>query len=182
MVTAFFGDFMKIAIIGYSGAGKSTLAKELGVHFSSPVLHLDQVNFIANWEPRKKAEALALVQEFMRQENWVIDGNYTSLCQKERLQEADLILFLEYNRFLCFWQALRRFWQFRGTVRDSAAPGCVEKMDWEFIRWILYDSRTAQRKEHYRQIAASYPQKLIAFKNRKDTQRFLENLQTEQRS
>lgn len=167
---------MKIAIIGYSGAGKSTLAKQLGELFALPVLHLDRVNFAPDWQQRDKAVSQAEVREFMQQDGWVIDGNYRGLYQKERLQEADLVIDFQYNRLLCFYQALHRRIQFHGKVRDSSAPGCVEKMDWAFIRWILYDGRTAQRKAHHRQIALSYPDKIVILKNRKDLNRFLMQL------
>jgi adenylate kinase family enzyme len=85
---------MKIAILGYSGSGKSTLAKKLGAQFDIPVLYLDTVQFEANWIERDRGEALALVSAFMRRESWVIDGNYESLMQNERLMLADYILFL----------------------------------------------------------------------------------------
>lgn len=91
---------MKIAVIGYSGAGKSTLAKQLGEYYGLPVLFLDCVQFTAGWQLRDREEALSLVDAFMKQDGWVIDGNYRQFFQARRLEEADRILFLNFSRFI----------------------------------------------------------------------------------
>ena len=73
---------MKIAILGYSGSGKSTLARELAALHGLPVLHLDTVMFLPNWQERPQDEQLAIVQDFMDSyKSWVIDGNYSNLLQ-----------------------------------------------------------------------------------------------------
>ena len=41
---------MRISIIGFSGSGKSTLAKKLSVKLNIPVLYLDKVLYLKNWE------------------------------------------------------------------------------------------------------------------------------------
>lgn len=56
---------MKIAVLGYAGSGKSTLARALGELYGIPVLHLDRVQFTPNWQERDRAEALAMVHDFM---------------------------------------------------------------------------------------------------------------------
>lgn len=83
---------MKIAVLGYSGAGKSTLSRELGKRYGCPVLHLDQVQFEAGWIERDRGEALSQVEQFMSQESWVIDGNYSAFLQERRLEEADCVI------------------------------------------------------------------------------------------
>lgn len=76
---------MKIAILGYSGSGKSTLARTLSNHYKVPVLYLDTVQFLPNWIERDKDEGMQLVLEFMKNDSWVIDGNYSKFYQRERL-------------------------------------------------------------------------------------------------
>ena len=85
---------MKIAVIGYSGSGKSTLSRQLGEVYGIPVLHLDTVQFCADWQERDREEARAMVAAFMQRDAWVIDGNYRGFFQEERLGQADRILFL----------------------------------------------------------------------------------------
>ncbi|EPZ58560.1 ATPase associated with various cellular activities family protein [[Clostridium] sordellii ATCC 9714] len=67
---------MKIAIIGYSGSGKSTLAKQLSTYYKIPVLFLDKVKFLPNWVDRGLDDSRLMVQDFMKNDSWVIDGNY----------------------------------------------------------------------------------------------------------
>ena len=47
---------MKIAILGFAGSGKSTLAKTLSELTGAPVLHLDNVQFLPDWEIRPPEE------------------------------------------------------------------------------------------------------------------------------
>ncbi len=166
---------MKIAILGYSGSGKSTLATWLGRQYGLPVLHMDQVQFLPGWQERPRPEALALTARFMEQENWVIDGNYTQFYQKERLAQADRILILQFGRFSCLWRALRRWMQYRGRSRESMAEGCPEKIDAEFVRWILFDGRTKEVRDHYRAIARQYPEKVTILRDQRQLDQFYQS-------
>ena len=69
---------MKIAVIGYSGAGKSTLAKTLSDIYGCPLMYLDTVQFLPGWAERPKKDGIAIVDRFMENKDWVIDGNYPS--------------------------------------------------------------------------------------------------------
>ena len=145
---------MKIAILGLSGSGKSTLAKQLGSFYHAPVLHLDAVHFLPGWVERVPGEEEQLVTSFLdTHSSWII--------------------VLAYNRFLCLWRVIRRWWANRGVVRDSSAPGCMEKIDAEFVWWVLYQGRTPARIAGYRQIARQYPEKFILIQNPRQLARFL---------
>ena len=76
---------MKISIIGYSGSGKSTLAKKLSEIYNCPLLYLDTVNYKSGWEERNRDECKDIVEKFLKNDSWVIDGNYKSFLQKIRL-------------------------------------------------------------------------------------------------
>ena len=165
---------MKIAILGTSGSGKSTLAKTLGARYQAPVLHLDAVHFLPGWVERTTEDESRIVRAFLDEHgSWVIDGNYTKTCYTRRLEEADQILILSFNRFACLWRVFRRWWENRGAVRDSSAPGCKEKLDAEFVWWVLYQGRTPAKLAGYRRIAQQYPQKCVLIQNQKQLARFL---------
>lgn len=164
---------MKIAVLGYAGSGKSTLARRLGELYGIPVLHLDRVQFTPNWQERDRAEALALVRKFMDQPQWVIDGNYAKFEQERRLKEADQIVFLNFSRLNCLFRAYKRYFTFRGRTRPDQADGCDEKMDLEFVWWLLWEGRTRQRREKFQRILETYPQKTVVLKNQKGLDRFL---------
>ena len=162
---------MKVAVIGYSGSGKSTLAKKLGRIYQCPVLHLDRINFEPGWRERDPEDARRTVSGFLDEngENgWIIDGNYSGLCQERRLKEADLIVFVDFPRRICLWQAMRRYVMYRGRVRDSIADGCEEKMDLPFLMWILRNGRSRKYKNRYREIQECYPEKTLVIRNHKE--------------
>lgn len=99
---------MKITLLGYSGSGKSTLAAYLSKAKQIPVLHLDTVQFIENWQEREYQEALVIVKNFMLQNSWVIDGNYTKFYQEERLAEADQIILLLFSPLVSLRRVINR--------------------------------------------------------------------------
>lgn len=166
---------MKIAVIGYSGAGKSTLSQALGKCLALPVLHLDTVAFLPGWQERDPEEGQKLVQAFMSQPGWVIDGNYKKLLQERRMQEADWIVFLNFPRRVCFRQAFSRYLQNRGRTRESMAEGCPEKFDLEFAFWILFGGRTRRVRQGYREICERYRGKTRVCCSRGEVYALLQN-------
>ena len=169
---------MKIVIIGYSGSGKSTLAGALSRHYSIPKLHMDTLQFQPGWIDSDRDLMERQMKQFLSQhKDWVIDGNYSWCCYEERMEQADHIIFLNFSRWNCFFRAWKRYCRYKGRVRESMAAGCPERFDWEFIRWILWDGRTKNAKERYRNIRSTYPDKFISLKNQKELDAFLKTIQ-----
>lgn len=164
---------MKIAVMGYSGAGKSTLAKALSERTGAPLQYLDQVQFLPGWVLRDRAEARALASAFLEQESWIIDGNYAVFHQERRVREADFIVYLDFPRGVCLLQALKRYVQHRHTIRESAADGCVEKLDREFLLWILRDGRSAETRAFYDSLIAANRDKMVILRSRREVAEFL---------
>lgn len=118
------------------------------------------------------------MKQFLSQhKDWVIDGNYSWCCYEERMEQADHIIFLNFSRWNCLYRAWKRYRRYKGRVRESMAAGCPERFDWEFIRWILWDGRTKNAKERYRNIRSTYPDKFISLKNQKELDAFLKTIQ-----
>lgn len=138
---------MKIQIIGYSGAGKSTLAKRLAEHYQIPYLYMDSVKFYDNMQERSVKHQNTVVKEFLEQnESWVIDGNYYDIAE-ERYELCDEIYFLDYSRWFCLKEALKRFLKGHNRFRESL--GCVESFDMSFFWWIVYEGHTPYwQREH----------------------------------
>lgn len=167
---------MKIAVIGYSGSGKSTLARALGERYGVPVLHFDTVHWAPGWQERDKAEVHQIAREFIEQPEWVIDGNYTKYEYQRRMAEADTIIFLDFPRLSCFVRAWKRYFRFRGVTRADMADGCAEKMDAEFVWWLLWKGRTRQRRESFQEVVEQYPEKTVVLRRQRDIDRYLEGL------
>ena len=169
---------MKIAILGYSGSGKSTLAKRLGELYGIPVLHLDAVEFLPNWVKRELSEKKRIVADFMRDnDGWVIDGNYSKLFREERLEQADMIVMLLFDRFSCLRRVIKRYRTFKGRTRPDIGDGCAEKLDAEFVRWVLRDGRTKSKKADYNAIREKYLDKVAVLKNQRQLDDFLRRLE-----
>ena len=168
---------MKIAILGYSGSGKSTLTAILAKKYGIDVLHFDAVHFLPGWVIRDRAEKERIVEDFLNSHtSWVIDGNYTKLSYERRLEEADLIIMLLFNRFSCFYRAYRRYKTYSGTTRPDMAEGCPEKFDREFAKWILWDSRKKKARDRYKEIGKEYSDKVIVIKNQKQLDQYINSL------
>ncbi len=163
---------MRIAVLGYSGSGKSTLAAALSRRYQLPLQHLDQLQFLPGWIERDRDEASAAAHAFLQQQNWVVDGNYHTFAFEERLEKADCIILLQFSRLACLLRIIRRFLQFRGRVRDSAAEGCMEKIDFAFLRWILWDGRTKEIRQRFRAVFERYPDKTTRIRNQRELSAF----------
>ena len=168
---------MKIQIIGYAGSGKSTLARKLGEFYNIPVIHLDNVKFYGNWQERTNEEQTAILQDFLdKNEDWVIDGNYSKICP-QRFEQSDVTIFMNFNRFFCFWSAYKRYRKHRFAPRESCP--CNDKFDRAFKNWILFNSRTKARREKiYDNYNKTSGQKYM-FKHRRQVNKFLESLEKE---
>ncbi len=60
--------------------------------------------------------------------------------------------------------------------RESMADNCSEKLDIEFIKWILLDGRSKEKKEQYAETIRKYNQKIVILKNKKETASFLKEI------
>lgn len=128
-------NFKKILIVGCGGAGKSTLAVEMGNKFKLPVVHLDKLHWLPNWQMRPSDEFDMLLEDQLKKDEWIIDGNYDRTFEL-RLRYADLCIFLDYDTQLCLQSVLERVEKYKGTSRPDMTEGCNEQADEEFIEWI----------------------------------------------
>ena len=173
---------MKIAIIGYSGSGKSTLAQKLAEHYGIKALHLDSVHFLPGWVEKDLADEQREVEAYLdANDSWVIDGNYTKLSYERRLREADMIIMMLFNRFACLKRVTMRYLRFRNSSRPDMGEGCNEKLDAEFISWVLWRSRKKGPRSRYRATRERYAGKVTVVKNQKQLDALYIKLEEEQR-
>lgn len=163
---------MKICIIGYSGAGKSTLADILGKKYSLPVLHMDATFWYGDWQCRTREEQTQIVENFLNDnpDGWIIDGNYAKICL-ERFSQCDAVYFLNYNRLVCLKQAIKRYKKYKGCVRPDCP--CLEKLDAEFIFWLLIKDRTRKRRQIFKRLLSLSAGQKYIFKNRSQLEKHL---------
>jgi adenylate kinase family enzyme len=124
--------YERIVIIGSPGAGKSTLAQKLHVFLDIKVFHLDRYFWLPGWKERPITERIAIQQALVQEKRWIIEGTYLD-SSDARLNAADTIIFLDMPVWLCMWQSIKRFIQYRNKQRADLAEGCREKLHWPYI-------------------------------------------------
>ncbi|HEY0122778.1 MAG TPA: AAA family ATPase [Rhizobium sp.] len=126
----------RILVIGCSGGGKSTLSQKICARLDLPYVSMDREFFwLPGWVKRDKAEERALIAAKVAEERWLIDGTAPSSFDL-RLPRTELVLWVRMPRWLCMWGALSRAVRWLGRSRPDMAPGCPERIDWEFLRYI----------------------------------------------
>lgn len=172
-------DIKKIMIIGFSGAGKSTLACELANRLGILPTHLDSLHWLRGWKEDTLENKIKKLSPVLERDSWVIDGNYSNLLYIQRIDDADMIIYLDFNRFLCFKRTVLRTIKYRGQSRPDMTEGCPDKMDFEFAKWVLYGGRKKREKtlrmlDDVKQI---YPEKQVyILKRPKQVEEFLNTL------
>ena len=164
---------VKIAVIGYSGSGKSTLARKLSAMTGAEVLHFDSVYWMPGWEHRSREEMRAIISGFLdRHDDWVIDGTYSKICFERRMAEADRIVLLQFSALSCLWRVWKRYRTHKGCTRPDMGEGCTEKLDAEFVRWVLRKGRTGEAEAVFRQVRDRYPSKVVLIRNQRQLERY----------
>jgi len=123
----------RIAIIGLPGSGKSTFAAKLGAELDLPTHHLDKHMFTAGGKKRNKQEFIAIQQEMLDQDAWIIEGCSTSTFEM-RFAKAQTILYFRPSRLLCLFRALKRRFFPDNTLCDTA-EGCSKVFTWEMVKY-----------------------------------------------
>ena len=165
----------RVLVIGSGGSGKTTFVKALAARTGLPVIHLDQLYWHPGWVKTPDEEWDRIILELSRGDAWIMDGNYGRTLPT-RLAAADTIVFLDLPRVVCTWRILKRQLRYFGRTRPDAAPGCPERLTWEFVSWVwTYRSRRRpgilQRLERLRD-----GKRVIQFRSQADVDRFFEQL------
>lgn len=129
------GGMNRIAIIGCSGGGKSSLARRLAAKTGLPVVHLDVLFWRPGWTESDDDSFRARLTQSLEGGRWICDGNFSRVGDLH-FAGAELIVWVDQARGLCLRRALWRAIRERGGTRADMAPGCEEKIDFQFLRYI----------------------------------------------
>lgn len=164
----------RVIIIGCGGAGKSTLARQLGECLGLPVVHLDKLFWQENWTHLSKEAFDAVHADVVQEPRWIIDGNFGRTMQP-RLERCDTVIYLDYPRWQCMLGVCKRILTTYGRTRPDMGPGCKERIDWAFLKWVWNFNRN-HRQRIYALLAEATHAKVMILKNRKEGRQFLENI------
>jgi adenylate kinase family enzyme len=112
---------MKVFVTGNAGSGKSTLGKELAANLGIEYVTLDKIVWKEGWQKAPDDEKKREISRLLSRDSWVIDG-----VSDEVLQAADLVIFLDYPRRVCFYRALKRNSRYLFSSRPELPPNCPE--------------------------------------------------------
>ena len=93
------------------------------------------------------------------------------------MEEADVIIMLLFNKVSCLYRVTKRYLKYKNKTRPDMSEGCKEKLDLEFIKWILRDGRTKESRERYQGVLARYPNKTVVIKNQRQLDAVQEHIQ-----
>ena len=160
----------KVIVIGCPGSGKSTFSKALHDATRLPLYHLDMMKWNADGTTVPKSTFMERLDQALKQESWIIDGNYASTMEL-RMQFCDTVFFLDYPTDICIAGIKSR----KGKERTDIPCATLEDEDHEFVEFIRnYNSvsRPAVMKLLHKY---SY-KRIIIFKNRSDANEFLSGI------
>lgn len=133
----------RVLVVGSGGAGKTTFSDELGTRTGLPVVHLDRHFWKPGWVATPIDEWRARQEVFVAPDAWILDGNYSGTLDV-RLARADTVVLLDMGRFRCLWRVAKR--TIRNWGRSVTAPGCPDRFELEFTRWVWgYPRRSRPR-------------------------------------
>ena len=102
----------KVLILGCPGAGKSTFARKLRDKTGLPLYYLDMIWHKPDRTTITKQEFDAKLSEIIKQEEWIIDGNYGRTLEM-RFEECDTVFSankcVSCGRGRAYWKRKRRY-------------------------------------------------------------------------
>ncbi|MEU5552996.1 adenylate kinase [Micromonospora sp. NPDC047793] len=97
----------RILVYGVHGSGKSTLAQHLAHRLGLPWHPVDDLLWEPGWVEVPVAVQRSRIEAICRKERWILDGAYHG-WRDVPLARADLVIGLDYPRWLSFRWLLRR--------------------------------------------------------------------------
>ncbi|MEK4563681.1 topology modulation protein [Alkalihalobacillus sp. FSL R5-0424] len=170
----------KVMVVGSSaGAGKSTFARKLSNVLQLPVHHLDTLFWKPGWIEEDKEIFIEKQRVLAQTEQWIIEGNYNA-SMDIRLSEADTIVFIHCPLWRCLYQVVKRRIMFHGKSRPDLTEGCKEKIDFDFIWFIIKTYYPRQKKmkqklKHFEE--SSDKHKMYVLSGHKEMEQFLATLE-----
>ena len=169
----------KIMVIGISaGVGKSTFARRLGEALLINVYHLDTFYWKPNWVEASEKEFSKAQQNIVSEDQWIIEGNYNGTFEI-RAEHADTIIYLELPLLVCLYRVIKRRIMNSGKTRPDMGEDCKEKIDWDFIKFIIttYYPRKRKMEERFKAFQTIGDKKdIIQLMSKKEIHTFLENI------
>jgi adenylate kinase family enzyme len=166
---------MKIHIIGCSGSGKTYLATALSKKHNIPHFDLDNIQWDNNSQgygtKRSLEERNVLLQEILRNKEWIIEGVYYAWVQQS-FDEADIIYVLDMPSYLYKSRIIIR--SIKRKLRILKGKRETLKSVFNLLKW----TETFQNKnlKEIRRILDRYDNKVIWLSSKKDVDEIIKTV------
>ena len=169
----------RIMVVGGPCAGKSTFARALGERTGLPVVHMDLIHWKPGWVERPLEEKIVMIRAEEAKPRWIIEGGL-SATYPERAARADRVIFLDLPVIRRLWRLGRRIVaaRLRGAKRPDVPAECPERLDLEFIGFILRTARR-NRRRHLQLIDSLPPEQGVILCGGGATARYLDDVPRE---
>ena len=157
----------KVLVIGCPGSGKSTFGRMLKNKTGLPLYHLDMLYWNEDRTTVEKAVFLDRLKNVMKNDEWIIDGNYASTMEM-RFAECDTVFFLDYPTDVCIEGIEAR----RGQPRSDMPWIETDAIDDEFLSFIQ-NYNTVNRPNVMELIEKYSDKNVIVFKSRKEADAYI---------
>lgn len=90
------GRAWRFSVVGTTGAGKTTTARRIAQRLEIPHVELDALYWGPEWSPASLPVFRTRVADAVRDEAWVVDGNYSKV-RDIVWRRADVVVWLDYE-------------------------------------------------------------------------------------
>jgi adenylate kinase family enzyme len=168
--------YKRICIVGGSGSGKTTLGRTLSEQLDLKQVELDALYHLENWSHDDWAAFRDRTTNALSVDRWVCDGNY--LARAGHIQQADLVIWLNYPFRISFARVLRRTLT-RLLNKEELWNGNRESWRMTFskesiIWWVITTHH--RRKRELPRLLDSLETKKLIFNHPRETNKWLESL------
>lgn len=160
---------MKIIVIGESSSGKSVFADRLGKILSIPVTHLDEVMDFLGRE--NKDSINNFIEEEVKKENWIIDGNAFTKDKSKRVYATDVVFVFNLNPFVSIHRHIWRFLKLKLTNEKRVGRNSSELDLIYFIPYIFF--KFPKRKAEAVMLAKNLGKRIIMINNTREADDFI---------
>ena len=166
-------NYERVAVIGISGSGKSTLAVKFGKKTGLPVWHVDRLLWDTNWKAKPREQWREQEAVVLDQDRWIVEG-YIDGDHAERLQRAQLVIYLDLAGFVCASHELLRWWKYRKTPRPELPAGCTEKLYYSHL-WTIVARK--ERRAIQAALERVSPRQIVVLKSKRAIHSWLNSLE-----
>ncbi|HIL51599.1 MAG TPA: toxin [Planctomycetes bacterium] len=136
----------RVWVVGSCGAGKTTTARRIAEILETQSVHIDEFLWLPKWKLREREEMLAMVEDRLAGEAWVMEGNLRRDARRlwQIVDRAELVVWLDLP-FRLTWLRIARRSLTRSLLRRSCCNGNYETLRRAFFSrksMLLYAFKT----------------------------------------